>query len=273
MHHILVGVDGSQWSQVAAHYALDFARAENAEVRALAVMPPEVLQALGEPPETLAYSERVPEGEQLARRTINDWFAATEQLCAEAGVCFMRNIDAGEPAHRLIWAALPSRLCVLGAHGANAPEESRGSLGKVTTALLRSAVKPLLITRETYRPVRRVIVGWDGHPDAAHAAEVAFRAARAYDWEVYVVSGTEAASPLAASCGYLAETMAKEGVSAQAFVEPGNAPEIIFHALEHFDADLVAIGGRQKSATAHLLRGNAWYDLVEQLPVPVLLWR
>ena len=273
MHHILVGVDGSEWSQVAARYALDFARSEGAEVRALAVMPPEVLAALGESPETLAYSERIPEGEQLGRRTVNEWFAATEQLCEEAGLCFMRNIDVGEPAHRLTWAALTSRLCVLGARGANAPVEARGTLGKVAAALLRSAVKPLLITREEYRPIRKVIVGWDGHPDAAHAAEIAFRAAQANEWQIYVVSGAEPASPLAASCSYLAEQMAREGAAAESFIEPGNAPEIIFRAMERFDADLVAIGGRQKSATAHLMRGSAWYDLVEQLPVPVLLWR
>ena len=67
--------------------------------------------------------------------------------------------------------------------------------------------------------------------------------------------------------------MAREGVQATAFIEPGNAPDVIFKAVEKFGADLVAIGGRQKSATRHLMRGNAWWDLVEQLSVPVLLYR
>lgn len=229
--------------------------------------------ALGESPDTLAYSSKVPEAEQFARRAVNDWFASTEGLCEQAGLCFTRGIDVGEPAERLLWNAMTARLCVMGAHGANAPTPVRTGLGRTTAALLRGCVKPLLITRETYKPIRKVIVGWDGHPDAAHAAEMIFGPAQQGNWQVYVVSGAETTSPLAQSCTYLAEAMAREGVDAQAFIEPGNAPDIIFRAMEKFDADLVAIGGRQKSTTHRLMRGGAWWDLVEQLPVPVLLYR
>jgi nucleotide-binding universal stress UspA family protein len=162
---------------------------------------------------------------------------------------------------------------VLGSHGANASIGARGGLGRTVSTVLRGAAKPLLITREAYRPIRKVVVGWDGHPDAAHAAEMVFGLAKDIGWRVLVVSGTEGTSMLAESCDYLAGEMRSGGVEAQSFIEPGNAPEIIFRAVNKFAPDLVAIGGRQKSPGRQLIRGNAWWDLVEQLSVPVLLYR
>lgn len=171
MQHILVALDGSRWSEVAVEYALEFARAGRRDVQALAVIPEAAIRAMGTGPEDPDFGQHVPEAEQLARRAINQWFATAERLCREAALCFERTIEVGRPAERLLWAAMTAHLVVFGRHGANAPAAGAG-MGRVALRMLRSAIKPMLVTPAAYRPIRTVLLGWAGQPGAAHAAEI-----------------------------------------------------------------------------------------------------
>ncbi len=272
MHHILVGIDGSEWSEVAVHYALDFGRAGNQDVVGLAVIPPKIMQALDESPESLAFSSQILEGEQFARRAVNDWFAGAEHLCEDAGLCFERTIDVGKPAERLATAAMSAWLTAFGARGAGARADAVG-LGRVATALLRSAIKPMLITRAQYQPIQDVVLCWDGGPEAAHAAEMIFGLAKGNKWHVHVVSVGHATSAAAQSCSYIAEQMKLAGVKADSHVVSGDVLQVIFNVVNHFAPDLLVIGARRKSVGERLLSGGVWEQIVEQVNVPVLLYR
>lgn len=144
MHHILVAVDGSDTSIAAACYALDLAHASGRDLVARAVLSPAMIPGVGLRLETMAFSTQVPEGEQLGRRAIKDWFEATEGLCAQVGVCFKRTVDAGEPGERLTWAAMTAHLCALGAHGTHTvmPHPTGQGLGKTVYQVVRHAIKP-----------------------------------------------------------------------------------------------------------------------------------
>jgi nucleotide-binding universal stress UspA family protein len=273
MNHILVAIDGSSWSQVAAEYALDFARARNREVVGLAVMSPEIVESLGETPETIAYSPKIPEGEQLGRRAIDEWFSHTEAACEEMGLCYHRAVEVGKPDELLVWKSMLASLTVFGARGANARENPNELLGKISRTMLRRSIKPMLITRESYRPVNRVVLGWDEHPDSAHAAEWVLDMAVIQNWEVIVVSGTEEHSDLASSCSRLVRAFSNDGVPADSYIAPGNAPTVIWEAVKRFQPDMIALGARPKGQAARLFQGGSWEEIAEQADVPVLLYR
>ena len=265
MHHILLAVDGSDWSEVAAIYALDWARVTREEVHALAVVPSEAMRTSTPALGNLARTDWIFETEHLGTRAVNDWFDNTEEACDREGLCFQRLLDVGKPVERLLWAAMTARLCVLGAHGADSPDKLKG-LGRIATALARQALTPLLVTRRQYAPIKRVVLGWDGRSAAAHAAEVLVPLAKAHGWEIMVVAGAEETAPLAAQCAHIASALVEEGVPAQSWVTPGKEPETVFRAVEKFRPDLVAVGARREGE-------GTWWDLVEQLTVPVLLYR
>lgn len=273
MHHILVAVDGSDLSQAAAHYALDFARAGKLEMEALGVLLPEVMASLGETPETLAYSSQIPEGEQMGKRAIRDWFDRTEGLCEEAGVCFARRMDAGVPGERLAWAAMSAHLCAFGAHGSHAalPHPAGQGLGRTAYHLVRNSLKPMLIARGEYRPIKRVVLAWDGHPQAAHAAEILATFGRGEGWEVLVVAGALPTTPTAQSCSGIAEALNQAGLTAEPVVAEGNFPQVAFDAIQSYHPDLIALGGYHHARG--LLTEGPWLQVVEQVQIPVLLYR
>jgi len=274
MHHVLVAVDGSDWAQAAARYALDFARATQREVLALGVLPPDIASRMQEAPATLAFSNRIPEGEALGKRAVREWFDRAEELCQEAGVCFTRSADVGEPGERVAWAALTCHLCAFGARGTRASRSAvnASGLGKVAYYLVRNCLKPMLIAPVEYKPIRRVLLGWDDHPQCAHAAEMLLPVAQALGWEIIVLSGTQVASPMAQRCARIAEAFAEQGVSAQSFVTEGNAPAVIFEGLSRFQPDLLVIGGHRRTARGLLSEGS-WLQIVQQVTIPTLLYR
>ena len=274
MHHVLVAVDGSDLAHTAAHYAHDLARAAGRDLVALAVLSPDLISALGETPETLAYSAWPPEGEQLGKRAIREWFDQTEDLCAEAGVCFTRTVDTGQPAERLIWAAMSAHLTVLGAHGSHSPlpHPQGAGLGKTAYQVVRHCLKPMLIVRGEYRPIKRVVFGWDDHPQAAHAAEMVAELGQGQGWEVLVVSGTLPTSPMAQSCSGIAQSLAAAGIAAESVIAEGNAPQVLFDAAARYQPDLLVLGGHRRTARG-LLSEGAWLQIVQQAQMPVLLYR
>lgn len=273
MHHVMVGIDGSQWSEVAARYAHDFASEAEHDIEAVAVLPAKVIEGLREPPEELAYSSIViDEAEDMAQRAVNKWFLATEEMCEEHGICFVRNIEVGEPIRELTMMSLAARLTVVGSRGANADDDGR-ALGHITRTVMERTRKPLMVTDEEYRPIESALIGFDGSSESAHAAEMAFQFAENKDLELDLVTGAPTQSPLAEQTHYLTERLLAEGIDVNEHIIQGDAPDVILNAMEDLDPDMIAIGGRRKSLGEIILYGRSSETIVEEADVPVLLYR
>lgn len=270
MHHILVGVDGSDWSDIAARYALDIAMAGKDDITAVGIIPADAATAAAEEPAELAFSTAVLPGPTMPQRAVNDWFEKTEKLCENAGVCFGRTIEIGDAAKRLPIMSLCSRLTVFGTQGA-APEDNR--IGRVAMAMLDNSIKPMLVTKAEYSPITKVVVGWDGRAEAAHAAEMAFSAAKASKWELVIVAGAPETAHMAGQARYVAEQMNLSGVKTKVIITNGDAPDVVLDVAAEVNAGLIAIGARRKTMTQALMTGSAWLQIVELADVPVLLYR
>lgn len=270
MHHIIVGVDGSDWSEIAAHYALDIAMAGKDDITAVGIIPPDVMATLEEEPASLAFSTTILPGPGMGQRAVNDWFEKTEHLCENAGICFGRTIEVGDAAERLPILSLNSRLTVFGVQGAT-PEDRR--IGRVAMSMLDHAIKPMLVTKSEYSPITKVVVGWDGRAEAAHAAEMAFSAAKASGWELVIVAGAPETAHMAGQARFVAEQMNNSGVKTKAIITNGDAPDVVLDVADEVGAGLIAIGARRKTMTQALLTGSAWLQILELTDVPVLLYR
>jgi nucleotide-binding universal stress UspA family protein len=106
---------------------------------------------------------------------------------------------------------------------------------------------------------------------AAHAAEMVAEFGKADAWEVTVLTGAMPAAELAQTCAEIADALAAEGLRAEPFITEGSSPQIIFDAIERFHPDLVVLGGFHHAKG--LLTEASWLQVVEQVKLPVLLYR
>lgn len=267
MKTIMVGVDGSSGSDVATRYAAEFAQLLGGGVYAVAVLPQHA------DPEAAADERDTDQvaAERAAPQAARAWFDAAREACRTAEVELVEQVERGEVAEVLAEQAESVDLVVGGAHGLTA--DATQLLGGTTRRLLRSCIKPMLIARAEYRPIERVVVGYDGSPDAGHAVALVADLACGPRWEVALVVGAPEQSELAEGAYRAAKLIRSRGVEPEVRLVEGDAPSILFEEAERFDADLIAIGAAMHGALSAFFFGEAWPEVVEQSELPVLLWR
>ncbi len=271
MRAIMVGVDGSQHSEVALRYAMEIADLAGAEVIGLASVAGDFD---GEAP---LDEHAVEELEALAAlpEAVVGWFRDAlddcAETCARADVEFTAHMLAGRPAQVIPEEAQACDLVVLGAKSRH--DSEMVLVGPTAVQVTRSCIKPVLITRGEHRPIRRVMVGYDAGPASGHAVEWVADLARAGGWEVAVVSGAMPESSLAEGVEYAATLVETRGVTPETMLVEGDAPAIIFEQARAWQPDLIAVGGPHRGALSGFFLGEAWPEIVEQADVPVLRWR
>ena len=144
--HILVPVDGSEFSQKAATYAAGFAQTMGARITALNVKPPHQLAQAGEgllndllAPDKL--EERV---ERMAQKCLQD----VAQACQAVGVpCHTLAVEGDSPAQAILAAATSEGcdLVLMASHGRTGLE--RLIIGSETQKVLSHTALPVLVYR------------------------------------------------------------------------------------------------------------------------------
>ncbi len=271
MKTIMVGVDGSAGSGVAFRTATDLAKLCDGVVYAVAVVP-------DSGPGEGAFDEHPgaeTQVEEVVTGATSRWFEEALDACAEAcsvaEVGFMRNVLIGDPARILTREAEGCDLLVVGSHGQT--DSPNALVGNTTRRILRHSTKPMLVTRGEYKPISRVVVGYDGTADSGHAVEWVGDFGRMGEWQVCMVTGAPLGSALAEGTQRAARLLTVRGIEPDVHLVEGDAPGVIFDEAHACDADLIAIGATPKGPVTGFFIGEAWPDVVEQAKVPVLCWR
>lgn len=198
---------------------------------------------------------------------------AFERLARDAGVrSFERRLLDDEAGAALVLSARYADLVVLSQHDPAAPGAPVG--GDLAAWVLLACARPLLVVPYTQQEVgtgRRVLVAWNGSPQAVHALSAALPVLRRAD-TVTVASFDTPVEPAADDAG-LGPYLARHGVNAE-----------IVHASTGFDvgdamlsmaadrsADMLVMGGYGHARLHELLLGGATRTVLQSMTVPVLL--
>ncbi len=143
--HILLTTDGSELSQRAALYGVNFAKSVNAQVTVLSVTAPWQTIAIGE------IAVAVPEADYEARAEANalGFLKPIADAAAAAGVaCKTIHVRNGNPSEAIIETANTEGcdLIVMGSHGRSGL--TKLLLGSETVRVLTHSKLPVLVYRE-----------------------------------------------------------------------------------------------------------------------------
>ena len=297
MTQIVVGVDGSEHSEVALRWAAREAELRGGGLGALtAVLVWELFNqrhadgSTGFDPE---YDDTKADAALLA--TLED------ALGAEAAASVVRRTIVAVPAQGLLEAAKGADLLVVGARGLGG---FRGLLlGSVSQQALQHATGPVAVVRSsedaddasgaTPRAGEHIVVGVDGSDSSRAAASWAVTEARlrggalqaVHTWEVpaiygpvgigfpYDTSGLESAARELLDevvDGALAEAGGGDDApDVERIVSPGGPAASILEAAA--DADLVVIGRRGLGGFQRLLLGSVSDHVARHAPCPVVV--
>lgn len=271
MKAIMVGVDGSPHSDVAVRYAIELADLAGAGVVGVAA----VAEGFkGEVPEDERGVARLEGLEYIAKAGIT-WSADALEACGEActlaDVQFTARVLSGKATRVLADEAQSSDMLVIGSKGRRA--EHVELLGSTARRVIRNCIKPVLVTRAEYRPIRKVMVGYDGSPASGHAVAWAADLAAAGGWEMAIVTGTMSGSGLAEGAEHATALARTRGIDPERMRVQGDAPRVIFDQASSWQPDLIAVGGAPKGTLSGFFLGEAWPEIVEQADIPVMRWR
>lgn len=289
---IVVGVDGSEHSQVAVRLAVRLAATRHRPVRVVHAYSWPVVDLPRTVPPVMPWPGGSPEAVADLRAHAEDVVAQAQAYARQRDPNVAVSGDAvlGPAAPVLIEASSAAAMVVLGSRG-------RGGfaallLGSVAVQVAAHASGPVVIARGTERDTGPVVVGVDGWPTSAQAIafaaqEAAFRDATlvaVHAWTSPVSAGpgdmlplvydteqvtAEETRVLAESVAGLADRHPDLRVEQQVVREP-STKALVERSRQ---AQLVVVGSRGRGGFAGLLLGSVSQALIHHADCPVIVVR
>ncbi len=276
---LMVCTDGSDPAAIAVAYGIHLAHGLKARLSGCHVLDSRTLEGplladisglLGAQP----YADQVAQIRQLLEHrgtAILEAFnkdAQAEGLDAE---CLLRT---GHPARVILEAEACAELILLGQRGEHA-EQSGEMIGSVAERVIRHSIKPCLVTPPAFRPIRRILVAFDGSNVSSKALHEGVELALALRLPMVLLTvaeehGRERARAIVEDGMRLVR--AHEGVAAQLVVE-GRPDHVILTQAEELGCDLIVVGAYGHSRIREMILGSTTQNLVARAHCPVLLVR
>ena len=275
IQQILVGIDGSEYSDTALQYGCYLAKAFQATVHGVHVV--DIVQvespllydlagAIGAAPQlnltTLMRQNLEVRGQQL--------LAQCRQVCEAEQVPSVAHLVTGVVPTEILRVAQGMDLILVGRGGLHIGL-SKALLGSAVETVVRRSSTPTFVTPARFAPPRKALLATDGSPSAMAALEIAAACASTLALPLHVVHGTAIAT-----CGQqvLDEAQARltaVGVSYQGELYVGNAHEDLVRYITEREYDLLFMGAFGHQRIVEWVLGSTTQYVLRTCPAPVVL--
>jgi nucleotide-binding universal stress UspA family protein len=272
---ILVALDSSAYAKAALDHGLELGRAFGARLTGLHVidvryleMPPylDYSYALEAIPPPVVPSDLLEKFRAKRDRILTDFAAAA----AAEGLSAESRSEDGVPGQVVAEMGDTHDLVVMGKRGEHA-KWGRDLLGPAAEAVARRSTRPILLTVEQYRPLRRAALFFDGSEPAFRALGVTSAIARKLGMELEVATVDDDKEHGETVLQEARARLQAEDLPCRYTVIPGKLPKAAVTLLTAEPTDLVAMGLRGHSPLRHLILGEAAEQLMRLVALPILL--
>jgi nucleotide-binding universal stress UspA family protein len=283
--HILVAVDGSDNSQNALEWAVYIAKAHNARVTTILVLPQKhpvhgtTLPAVN-PRSAALWSEMIEQEEKVAKKVLDD---ALKQ-CKDAGLKANKRLDHGPIIPAITNAAKTEKcdLVITGSHGRRGLQ--RLMLGSVAEGVRDHVPTSILIARGP-PPAKRILLGVDGSEPSRKAGGIIAGLMAVGPSQVHVVhvvhSPIEGLEPEMKEKWYRAaedlrgplmeHVQLPKGTWVHYDVHFGHPAEEMVRVAQEDETDLIVVGNRGLSGLQSLVSGSVSRRVSHQAECSVLI--
>ena len=280
IERILLALDADADTPIATHYALDIAKRHEARVTGLACVDTAHIEssASGGGIGSMYYAEQIKN--QLTdetRQKATNLVQKFEERANEAGVNHADLVQEGVPFERILEDMKYHDLLVIGKedHFFYAdPGKNTATLERV----VKETVAPVLIIVGDYKPVKQVVIAYDGSQPAARAMQH-FAQMRPFGNDVRVrivnvFTNEREMHEAERMCGFAQRYLESHGYTTSVAVISGEDPcrEVLAYS-EQINADLVVAGAHSVSRVRELAFGSTTKKMIEDGTIPLFLER
>lgn len=165
-----------------------------------------------------------------------------------------------------------ARVILIGKRG-EAADFAKGHLGSNLERIVRASHKPVVVASRAFRPIRKVLVAYDGGASAMKAVDLIARSALFQGLVVHVVT-VGSATPEATKGLEDAKAMLEAaGIAAETSVLPGQPESVLARLVEEAQFDMLVMGAYGHSRIRSLIIGSTTTAMIRACKVPVVLMR
>jgi nucleotide-binding universal stress UspA family protein len=272
---LLVADDGSPAAQVAANVAIQIARSQELLVSGLYVVDEALIldtyadyqRELGSIPEVGSRAELTTWFRKQGNRAL-EWL---EARCQAAQVAVTTDLVFGGVQEMVLQKTDQARLLALGRRGHGHASDS-GHLGRNFRAIAHHTSRPMVVGGEEERPVKRLLLAYNGSEHAQHALAWTTLLQRTLHSDVVVLSVKENGHTSRYVSSEMMDQLNQGGLANYRFLSGEGQPaaQIVAAAAEN-EVDLIVMGRYRHAALLEWLVGRTLDRVLRHTPLPVLI--
>jgi nucleotide-binding universal stress UspA family protein len=272
---ILVGIDGSQFSESALELAIRWARRFDALVVGLGVVDePNIHRAEALPIGATYY--KTMQGKAMlaeAQKTVDRFLANFALRCADEQVAFTLLEDVGAPDVQIELESQRYDIVLLGKETHFEFETTRRPDGTLVR-VLRHGCRPVVVAPLKLPKTREVVVAYDGSVQAARALQAFEASGLAHDRGIHVVTVADSQLEAARIADRAVQFLSLHDISARAIPleSRGQPAEVILDHVNRVNAELLVMGAYGKPTIREFFLGTVTRLVLGRATVPVFLY-
>ena len=275
IQQLLVGLDGSEYSDMALRHSMALAKACHATLHGVHVV--DIVQvespllhdlagAIGAAPQhhlTTLMRENL---EYRGQFLLNQF----RQACEAAGVTYAEHLVTGVVATEITQLAHEVDLVVLGRGGVHTGL-SKTLLGSTVESVVRSSAKPTMVATQQFNDIRKPLLATDGSPYAMAALAMAITFTQQLQLPLAVVYCADTPTDHPDFLDGIQRQVTDEGIACQVDIHQGNAHEGLMQYVREQGHDVLFMGAFGHRRIVEWILGSTTQYALRTSPIPLIL--
>lgn len=163
-------------------------------------------------------------------------------------------------------------LILIGKRGQNTGNDE-SHLGSNFERVVRASHKPVLVASREFRPIKQILIAFDGGPSAMKAVNYLAANPVFNHLQCRLLSVTERPEKIEKSLESAAAVVGKAGYVVKTTIQPGQPEKVICEHIKRDHIDLLVMGAYGHSRIRSLIIGSTTTAMIRSCKIPVLLFR
>ena len=165
-----------------------------------------------------------------------------------------------------------AEMVLVGKRG-EAADFARGHLGSNLERIVRASTKPVFVAARAFKPIKRVLIAYDGGASAMRAVDHVARTTLYRDLQVSVVTVGNATDAALKGLADAKAMLAAAGIAAATEIVSGQPETALARLVEQAPFDMLVMGAYGHSRIRSLIIGSTTTEMIRSCKVPIVLTR